>query len=194
MAAERARAAPAVLALALFAASGAGAQVPPRAAACAACHGPNGNSQVPTTPSLAGQPRLFLENQLVLIRDGTRDIPEMRGLLAGADDAELVALARYFAEQKPAAPPQQPAPDAARVQRGQQLAERLHCASCHLPDYTGRDQVPRLKDQPEAFLRESMRQFRDRPGLGRDTIMAATLRGLSDQELADLAHFIAQLR
>jgi cytochrome c553 len=36
---------------------------------CSACHGPQGNSQVPAIPSLAGQPQLFIENQMVLIRD-----------------------------------------------------------------------------------------------------------------------------
>ena len=53
------------------------AQQPPQLALCIACHGPQGNSQIPLTPSLAGQPKLFLENQLVLIREGLRDIAQM---------------------------------------------------------------------------------------------------------------------
>jgi cytochrome c553 len=36
-----------------------------------------------------------------------------------------------------------------------------------------------------------MKQFRDNPGPGRDTIMAATLRGLSDADVANLAHYFA---
>lgn len=65
--------------------------------------GRTGNSQIPITPSLAGQPRVFIENQLVLIREGLRDMPPMKGLLDDKADAELVALARYFSAQKPVA-------------------------------------------------------------------------------------------
>ena len=32
---------------------------------CAACHGEDGNSGNPQIPSIAGQPKLFLETQLV---------------------------------------------------------------------------------------------------------------------------------
>ena len=33
---------------------------------CAACHGGDGNSTNAQIPSIAGQPKLFLENQLIL--------------------------------------------------------------------------------------------------------------------------------
>ena len=69
-------------------ATGAFAQsIAPRLAQCAACHGADGNSQIKDFPSLAGQPRVFLENQLVMIREGMRDIPAMKGSLDGVSDA-----------------------------------------------------------------------------------------------------------
>jgi cytochrome c553 len=68
------------------------------------------------------------------------------------------------------------------------------CGSCHLPAYNGQQQVPRIAAQPEPFLLASMKQLRDRPGPGRDTIMAAALHGLKDAELADLAHFLAHFQ
>lgn len=156
---------------------------------CMGCHGPGGNSQIPTIPSLAGQPQLFIENQLVLIREGMRPVPEMKGMLDGMKDPELVALASWFAAQppKPAAGQRNDVVYA----RGQALAGKALCGTCHLPDYTGRQQIPRLAGQHEAFLVQSMKQFRDHPGPGRDTIMAAALFGLKDQDLADLAHFLA---
>ena len=159
---------------------------------CMACHGPQGNSQIPTMPSLAGQPKTFLENQLVLIREGMRDIPQMKGLLDGMKDPELIALATYFSAQTPvrvAGPV-----NAATYQRGQATAAKMLCASCHLPDYAGRSQIPRLAGQQEAFLLDSMKQFRDHPGPGRDTIMAASLHGLKDTDLVDLAHFLAHFK
>jgi cytochrome c553 len=63
-----------------------------------------------------------------------------------------------------------------------------------LSDYSGQNQVPRLAGQDEAYLVYSMKQFRDNPGPGRDTIMAAVLRGLSDADLANLAHYLATFK
>ena len=110
---------------------------PARAAVCAACHGADGNSAMPQSPSLAGQPRVFLENQLVIMREGLRKIPAMQGMLDGVKDDEIIALARHFSAQ-----PLKPAPgtlEPARIERGAALAARTHCASCHLPSYAGRD-------------------------------------------------------
>lgn len=183
----------ALLSLALPLAHTQPAATPARAALCAACHGPLGNSEIVNTPSLAGQPKLFIENQLVLIREGMRDVPAMKGMLAGVSDGEIVELANYFSAQKPAVA-SKGAPDAATYQRGQALAARGLCGSCHLPDYSGRQQIPRLAGQHEAFLLQSLRQFRDHPGPGRDTIMSASVYGLKDNELADLAHYLAHYR
>jgi len=157
-----------------------------------ACHGAQGNSQIPLTPSLAGQPKVFLENQLVLIREGMRDIPQMKGMLDGLKDADLVVLANYFSAQTPirvSSPV-----NSVTYQRGKDTAQKMLCGTCHLPDYAGRQQIPRLAGQQEEFLIYSMKQFRDHPGLGRDTIMAASLYGLKDGDLDDLAHFLTNFK
>ena len=156
---------------------------------CAACHGDKGNSQMPGSPSLAGQPRVFIENQLVMIREGLREVAQMKGLLADMKDEEFTALAKYFSQQK--IQPQTIARDTSKVTRGAVLSQRGQCGSCHLPDYAGREQMPRLAGQREDFLLSSMKEFRDGRATGRDTIMAATLRGLSDVDLTDLAHYLA---
>ena len=71
---------------------------------------------------------------------------------------------------------------------------RTHlCGTCHLPDYRGQQQVPRLAGQRLDYLLSAMQQFRDKPGPGRDTIMAATLRGLADAQLNQLAHYLSSL-
>ena len=179
----------ALLLAGLLGLAAASAQQPPQQQLCVACHGPQGNSLNPQIPSLAGQPRTFLENQLVLIREGLRDIPPMKGVLDGLTDADLIVLAQYYAAQ-PVRPPSGPA-DAARVARGKALAHGMLCGTCHLPDYSGRDQIPRLAGQHERFLREVMEEYRDRPGPGRDTVMTNALLGLKNEHLDDLAHFLA---
>lgn len=165
-------------------------KAPERAAQCMACHGPGGVSQIPAIPSLAAQPRVFIENQLVLIREGLRDVPAMKGSLDGVPDAELTALARYFSAQPAPAIAKGPV-DAQSFQRGKDLAKAALCGTCHLPAHQGRDQVPRLASQQEEFLRNVMKEYRDKPGPGRDTVMAAALYGINDAQLKDLAHFFA---
>lgn len=163
-----------------------------RLAICAACHGPQGNSQSSMNPSLAGQPRVFIENQLVLIREGLRDIPQMKGLLDDVKDSEIVQLANYFSAQIPTKTAG--TIDGARYQRGQELSRKMLCGTCHLPDYAGRQQIPRLAGQQEGFLLYAMKQFRDHSGPGRDTIMSASLYGLKDNELEDLSHFLTNFK
>ena len=165
---------------------------PPRLALCAACHGTDGNSSLPGSPSLAGQPRVFLENTQILIREGLRPIAAMKGLLDGVSDAEIVALADHYSRQAVRA---QTVPrDAAAFSRGQALAARNLCGTCHLPSYAGQQQMPRLAGQRQDYLAQSMREFRDNKAQGRDTQMNGVLRGYSDRDIDDLAHFFAQLR
>jgi cytochrome c553 len=165
---------------------------PAQLAVCGACHGANGNSVLALTPSLAGQPKVFLENTLILIREGLRPIAVMQGLLNGVSDAEIVALADHYSRQKAQAPE---APrDEAAFRRGEAIASRALCGTCHLPNYAGQQQMPRLAAQREDYLAHSMREFRDNKAQGRDTMMNGVLRGFSDRDIADMAHYFAQLR
>lgn len=163
------------------------------AATCAGCHGADGNSQTPNIPSIAGQPKLFIENQLILFREGLRVSPAMQPAVQGLTDKEIVRLADHYARQ-PARPATTEAADPTQVQRGIAIARKLHCASCHLPDFRGREQMPRLAGQREDYLVESMLAYRDNRRSGGDTLMAATLYGVSDADIRTLAHYLARLR
>lgn len=181
----------AFLAAVLFT-GGAAAQAQPQPAAvqtCVACHGAVGAARMPSMPSIAGQPRLFIENQLVLIREGLRDVPLMKSVMDGMSDEDIVALARHFAVE----PAPQPAgllqPDKARA--GAQVSRQALCGTCHLPNYAGQNQVPRLAGQHEDYLALTLKMYRDKPAPGRDTAMSAVLQGMKDSDLADLAHYFA---
>lgn len=180
------------------AASGAAAQTAAQAlpevpaaavAACTACHGPAGNSQMPAVPSIAAQPRTFLENQLVLIREGLRDVPVMKAVMGSLTDPEIVVLARHFSAQAALRPPGAVQPDKARA--GAELSRRALCGTCHLPGYVGQSQVPRLAGQQEAYLLATLKMYRDNAAPGRDTLMSAPLQGMKDADLENLAHHLA---
>lgn len=174
------------------AASGQTPAAPARAALCGACHGVDGNSTLALSPSLAGQPRVFLENTLIMIREGLRPIAAMKGQLDGVGDAEIVALAEFYS-RLPARAEAGPRDEAA-WRRGEALASRNLCGTCHLPNYAGQQQMPRLAGQRQDYLAQSMREFRDNRTQGRDTQMNGVLRGYGDRDIDDLAHYFAQLR
>jgi len=178
------------LATALFLVFAASAQ--DRLALCAGCHGADGNSTVAGTPSLAGQPKVFLETQLVLFREELRRSPQMRPAVAGLTDREITRLADHYSRLHARGAPDGPA-DPAQVNRGKALAQNLHCGSCHLPDFRGQKQMPRLAAQREDYLVESMLAYRDNRRSGGDTIMAAALYGVSDADIRALAHYLARL-
>jgi cytochrome c553 len=64
---------------------------------CAACHGVDGNSVDPAVPSIAGQPKTFIEHQLILFREGVRISDQMAPVVKGLKDADIVKLAEHFA-------------------------------------------------------------------------------------------------
>lgn len=163
-----------------------------RLAVCAACHGADGNSPLPNSPSLASQPKVFLENQLIVIREGLRVIPQMTGLLDGVSDKDISAMAQHFATQQLKSQPGEKNSD--QLGRGRVLAQKMYCASCHLTSYEGRDQMPRLAGQREDYLVHSMMQFKTGQANGRDTIMASALHGASEQDIKDMAHYLAHLK
>lgn len=77
--------------------------------------------------------------------------------------------------------------------RGEKIAKELLCGTCHLPNYAGRDQMPRLAGQHESYLLNTMRKFRNNQAVGRDTIMAASLYGVHEDDLRAMAHYFSQL-
>ena len=175
-----------------FASSAALAQpVAERLKLCNACHGEGGNSVAPGTPSLAGQPALFVENQLVLIREGVRKVlPVMEDAVRGVKDAEIREIARYYQAQEVLA--QSGRPDPALMKQGAALARKLHCASCHQGDFRGHEQMPRLAAQREEYLESAMNAYRSYTRTGGDTLMAAALYGTTDADIRALAHFLAK--
>jgi cytochrome c553 len=163
-----------------------------KAEPCIACHGETGNSSVELTPSLAAQPESYLFLQLFLFREGLRQVPAMTPFVEDRSDQDLEDLAAYFSRLplESSKDPVQPALQA----RGAELSQALRCASCHLPGYTGQAQMPRLAGQRQDYLRHAMLQYQANERAGADTSMTAVLHGLSPEDIAALAHYMAQRR
>jgi len=158
---------------------------------CAACHGPEGNSPDPKIPSIAGQPKLFIETQLVLFREELRKSEQMLPIVRGMKDPEIIKLAEHFSKLTSKGM-ESGKPDAALLKTGAEKAKALRCGICHTADFGGQNQVPRLAGQRETYLEAEMRAYRDGKRSGGDTIMAAALYGVSDADIRALAHFLSR--
>ncbi|MGR3496907.1 c-type cytochrome [Citreimonas sp.] len=68
--------------------------------ACVNCHGPSGTGNPPSVPYLAGQYATYMEHQLMLWREGTRDNDPMNVMSAIASkmsDEDMRAVSEYYA-------------------------------------------------------------------------------------------------
>jgi cytochrome c553 len=182
----------AAIVLALFACGGHAMTYEEKLTTCLACHGEKGISETSEVPSLAGMPAGFTLIQLFLFRQGTRKIEIMNDLAKDMTDDDLRKFSDYFAELAPPKPSGGP-PDPAIAARAQALIAKHRCAWCHNPDFSGRDQMPRLAAQREDYLLKSLRDYKSAQRPGYDATMDEVIRPLTDADIGDLARYLARL-
>ena len=71
-----------------------------KAASCAACHGAQGISAIPTYPNLAGQKEAYMVKQMKAFKDKTRTDPTMNAMAAPLSDADMANIAAFYAGMK----------------------------------------------------------------------------------------------
>lgn len=162
-----------------------------KAEPCAACHGADGNATILGTPSLAGQPVFFTHWQLIKYRDGRRKDAQMSPFAKNLTDADMADLAAYYAAQRPR--PRPATTDPAKVAEGKRLANLHHCASCHRPDLSGQQQVPRLAGQDYDYLLRLLRGFKAKTASDLDGTMTMAAQPLREKEIVALVHYMASL-
>jgi cytochrome c553 len=182
---------------AVLAANSAGAQssVDPargkaNATACEVCHGTQDRPSLPGTPWLAGQQEDYISLQMFLFREELREAPQMAGALKGFSDYDLVDVAAYFGRQKPPSRGNTQ-PDPKLHARGAALSKSMGCGTCHIQDFRGQKQIPRLAYQREDYLAAAMKAYRDNKRTGADTNMNGILYKVPDGDIDALAHFLA---
>jgi len=168
-----------------------GTSVADKVALCAACHGPNGNSPSPQYPVLAQQNALYLYLQLKDFKEGRRHDPQMDPMAASLERDDMLALADFFSKQK-AAPTGFKA-DAAKAALGKKKNDEVLCPMCHLGEFAGQNEIPRVAGQQYAYVRKQLSDFKAKRrtnDAGNMTSVAATL---SDDDIDNLAQYIANL-
>ncbi|MCB1846012.1 MAG: cytochrome c4 [Halieaceae bacterium] len=172
---------------------------------CAACHGADGNSAVPTFPKLAGQGQKYLYKQLQDIRDGARPVPTMAGQLDGKSNQDLADIAAYYAAQSRTGGQTDPellALGEAVYRGGIPERDVAACTACHSPTGAGNAPAgfPALAGQHAEYIAAQLvayrRGYEDETGRindGDTRIMRITAFGLSDREIEAVSSYAAGL-
>lgn len=154
------------------------------AAACTKCHGDDGNSGTPGTPSLAGQQPHYLVAAIQEYHQGERKTAPMKSMLTGSDKLQLEKLGLYFASQTPV---QRPPPPFGNPEAGKPTTAL--CGGCHGSGGVSHDaSTPSLAGQDPQYLVKAIKAYRTtRQHWGMQRYVA----GLSDQDIANIAAFYA---
>jgi cytochrome c553 len=162
-----------------------------KAETCISCHGPGGNSTSGAFPTLAGQTSRYLYLQLRDFKEGRRKDPVMSPMAANLSKEDMQDLAEYFSTQKPAGSDFKT--DPAKVKAGAAKANEVLCAMCHMGELKGQNEIPRLAGQQPDYVIKQLKDFRERNRTNDAGNMTSVSRNLSDEDITNLAHYIASL-
>jgi len=155
------------------------------AEACAGCHGDNGVSKTPGSPSLAGLDPKYLVSAIKSYKTGQRRHDLMKSLVAGLNDADAASVALYYALQKPARAGTPAAGDAAA---GKKAAAA--CSGCHGDSGVAPDPAnPSLAGQDAQYLAMATQAYKD--GARKDETMKGMAAALNDATIKNIAAFYA---
>jgi cytochrome c553 len=160
--------------------------------ACIACHGADGSSKLPDTPSLAGQPKQFITTQLVMFREGNRKNAVMNAMAAPLSNADINGIGGYFAS-KTLAPPTTTA-SANVVAEGEKLTQTMNCVQCHGPQLKGQQHIPRIAGQQAEYLKVQLTGFHAGTRFDMDGNMTAAAQALTTDQIEVLANYLGSLR
>lgn len=162
-----------------------------KAEACAACHGPDGNSTDPAYPILAGQTARYTYLQLKDYKEGRRTDERMTPFALDLSREDMFDLAAFYAAQKPL--PVAFKADPAKVARGKAKAAEVLCTMCHLGEFKGQNEIPRTAGQHYDYVVKQMKDFKERRRTNDAGTMVSVSRTLSDQDVDDLAQYLTSL-
>jgi cytochrome c553 len=182
------------LAFGFLAAPAAVAQtVAERLPTCLACHGENGQSQNAGVPSLGAQQTYYVTVQLLMFRDRLRVVNPMNDMANGLTDDDLGKFADTIFKL-PAPQPATGPVDDARMERARALVEQNRCNFCHTSTFVGQQNVPRIADQREDYLVKALRGYKDNSRRGYDSSMADVIAPITDEQILDLAYYMARVK
>lgn len=164
---------------------------------CVLCHGASGSSSSPLYPKLAGQHAEYLFKQLRNFKSGERESSDMRKVTRDLEEADMRALAAFFAQKIPT--PGNPAYPEMRA-----VGERLYregnpakglkpCIDCHGEKGMGSATLPRIGGQHALYVETQLALFEERKRTNDNAQMQEIAAKLSAAEMRALAEYLSGL-
>jgi len=155
---------------------------------CAGCHGTDGSSAGPATPTIAGMSAEYFKTTMAEYKKDARKATIMNRIAKGYSDEEIALMGDHFAAQKIKRVKQDL--DGAKVAAGAKLygpnCEKCHDKSGSLPE----DDSGILAGQWLPYLTYSLEDFKaDRREMPKK--MRKKVEKLDDSELEALLHYFA---
>lgn len=157
-------------------------------AACARCHGTDGNSSGGQYPSLARQNKEYLVKQILDYQTGKRKDIQMSPMVGVLSNEDVLALAKFYSGENIN---KQNGIDQELAAKGKKIAADLKCASCHQSNYRGKKEVPRLSRQKRVYLVKQMQDYRDGTRTNDNGVKTPEVKKLTDEQITALSHYFS---
>jgi cytochrome c553 len=174
-----------------------------RVQGCTTCHGQSGQgTNNDYFPRIAGKPALYLYNQLVAFRDGTRRYAPMNYLVAYLPDSYLREIAEYYSKQNPPFGVYETTPaDSKALARGETIVQTGDprsgvpaCVTCHGAALTGMQPgIPGLVGLRPTYIVAQLTRWRvgERVAAEPDCMKRIATR-LSESDIAAIGAWLAR--
>ena len=173
---------------------------------CAACHGADGNSQIPMYPKLAGQHEKYLEKQLREFKLGMtsggkqgRVNAVMGGMAMVLSEQDMADLAAYYASLTTSynTTPENVVEAGKVLYTAGDAARGLPaCVACHGPRGNGTELsgFPKISGQHADYIKSQLQMFRDGArGNDMNAMMRDVAKKLTDEEIETLSQYVGGL-
>ncbi len=156
---------------------------------------------MPNWPKLAGQGERYLLKQMMDIKSGVRNVPEMTGMLTNLNEQDMADVAAYYESQTLVGG----VADADLAERGEAIYRGGNlktglpaCTGCHSPTGQGNEPAgyPHLAGQHAQYTIKQLTDFRegDRTNDGDIMVMRTIAERLSNKDIQAVAEYIQGLR
>ncbi len=180
-----------------------------KAAVCAACHGPNGNSTNPVWPMLAGQNAVYIDEQLQLFKAGVRNNPIMMPMATMLSDEDIDNISVYYEAQTPVGGEADPSywkAGEALYKYGDPSRSIPACRACHGPLGKGNlaSGYPALRAQHAQYVIKELQDFAsgaryagaaaDKPQSRNGYMMSTIAKLLTPEDIRNVASYVQGMR
>ncbi|KFE34907.1 c-type cytochrome [Thioclava atlantica] len=150
---------------------------------CQTCHGIDGLARIPLAPNIGGEPKDYLEAQLMAFKTGAREHEMMTVVAASLSAQQISDVAAWYASHTASA----------------ELADGVSaedapsaCVSCHGADgISVALNAPNLAGEATTYIVTQLKAFR--LGQRKHEIMSEIAAGLSDEEIRAVSDWYANV-